>query len=103
MAHATASDLIWPRGCRGAESRFAVSRVDVAGAAAYVLAGSDVPEEWRPPQSTVVFAVTPGRRHARPACLTSGPGTGLDRSVAPVVATVSVDGSGDRGDRRARG
>ncbi|MSO49862.1 MAG: hypothetical protein EXQ49_08155 [Acidobacteria bacterium] len=97
VAHATASDRdLAARVAATLESTFAISRQDIAGAAAYVLAGSDVPEGWRPPREAVVFAVT------------SGPGVGvrvLDLkvpvqvsidSVAPVEATVSIDGSGDR-------
>ncbi|MBK9240393.1 MAG: hypothetical protein IPL75_09005 [Acidobacteria bacterium] len=98
VAHATASDRdLAARVAAALESTFAVSRVDVAGAAAYVLAGSDVPEEWRPPQSAVVFAVTPGGGTLGLRVLDlKVPAQASIDSVAPVVATVSVDGSGDR-------
>ncbi len=98
VAHAAASDRdLAARVAAALESTFVVSREDVAGAAAYVLTGSDVPEGWRPPQAAVVFAVAPdGAGSAVRVLDLKVPAQASIDSVAPIEATVSVDGSGDR-------
>ena len=76
---------------------FEVSRVDVPDAGAYVVAGSDLPEDWRPASNARVFTVTPEAtaiglkivRFAAPAEIS------LD-SIAPVEADVQVGGTGER-------
>jgi hypothetical protein len=79
------------------EPVFDVSRIDVPDAAAYVIAGNDLPEGWRPPTEARVFSVTPSAASTTPKILKfSGPiEVSLD-SIAPLEAEVQVHGNGER-------
>jgi hypothetical protein len=76
---------------------FDVSRVDVPGAAAYVVAGTDLPEDWRPSANARVFAVTPAATAPGLKILEfiAPAEVSLD-SIAPLEAEVQVDGTGER-------
>lgn len=78
-------------------TRFDVSRVDRPGAAAYVLAGADLPESFRPPAEQPVFAVVRGT--AGPTVeilqLTAPAEVSLD-SFARVLVDLQLAGTGDR-------
>ena len=79
------------------EPTFDVSRVDVPDAAAYVVAGTDLPEDWRPSTNARVFAVTPAATAPGPKVLQfTAPGQVSIDSIAPVEAEVQVGGTGDR-------
>jgi hypothetical protein len=79
------------------QSTFEVSREAIPHAAAYVVAGADLPEGWRPPAEARIFTVIP----AAPGLglkilqLTAPSEVALD-SIAPLEADVQVDGTGDR-------
>jgi len=79
------------------EPTFVVSRAQVPDAAAYVLVGADVPEGWRPPSAAAVFTVAPdnARLGVRVLAVDVPPEASID-SVAPVNATLHVEGTGDR-------
>ena len=79
------------------EPAFDVSRADVPDAAAYVVAGTDLPEGWRPPADSRVFTVTPGAASPELKILQfiAPLEVSLD-SIAPVEVEVQIDGSGDR-------
>ena len=76
---------------------FDVSRVDVPDAAAYVIAGTDLPEDWRPSTNARVFAVTPAATTPGLKILqfTAPAEVSLD-SIASIEAEVQVDGTGER-------
>ena len=97
VTHAAASDRdLADRVAATLEPAFVLSRGDVPGAHAFVLAGEDVPEGWRPPPDAVVFAVSPGGSPAVRVLDIRSPAQVSIDSVAPVEATVAVGGSGDR-------
>ena len=76
---------------------FDVSRVDVPDAAAYVIAGTGLPEDWRPPTNARVFTVTPAATAPGLKILQFiGPGEVSLDSIAPLEAEVHVGGTGDR-------
>jgi len=76
---------------------FDVSRADVPTAAAYVIAGADLPDDWRPPPDVVVFAVTPAPDVPRLGVLQiEAPSRMSLSSTAPIEAEIQVDGTGDR-------
>jgi len=98
VAHASAADRDLAVQIAGAlASHFSVSRVEVPDPAAYVLAGVEVPDGWRPPPTAAVFAVTPDSAGlgVRVRALNVPAQASID-SVAPVEATLSVDGAGSR-------
>ena len=76
---------------------FDVSRADVPAAAAYVVAGANLPEGWRPPTEARVFAVTPaaGAPAVKILRLAAPAGVSVD-SIAPIDVELLVDGTGDR-------
>lgn len=76
---------------------FDVSRADEIGASAYVIAGADLPEGWTPPESAIVFAVTPaaGTTGVRILSLDAAPEVSID-SVSTLRAVLDVAGSGAR-------
>lgn len=79
------------------EPTFDVSRVDVPGAAAYVVAGTGLPEDWRPSTNARVFAVTPAATAAGLKILKfTAPGEVSLDSIAPLEAEVQIGGTGDR-------
>lgn len=79
------------------EPTFEVSRIDVPEAAAYVVAGTDLPEGWEPPTDARVFSVTPAVSGAALKILKfSGPLEASLDSIAPLEAEVQVDGPGER-------
>lgn len=74
---------------------FDVSRVDIPGAAAYVITGSDLPDGWRPPAGARVFSVSsPGA--ALKVLQFNAPGAASVDSIVPLDVELQVDGSGDR-------
>lgn len=82
---------------RALEPTFDVSRIDIPNAAAYVLAGADLPEGWRPPNASVVFAVTPNSSAPVLRVLhIEAPIEASVNSVAPIGVDLQVDGTGDR-------
>jgi hypothetical protein len=98
VLHASASDRDLALDVVAALDRtFDVSRVDVPDAAAYVLAGADLPEGWRPPPTVPVFSVTPAATSPALKVLTfSSPAEVSLDSIAPIEAEVQIDGAGDR-------
>jgi hypothetical protein len=78
------------------EPAFDISRTDLPGAAAYVVAGTDLPEGWQPPKDGRVFSVMPPAAGTALKILKfSGPVEVSLDSVAPLEAEVQVDGPGD--------
>ena len=79
------------------EPTFDVSRTDVPNAAAYVVAGTDLPEGWEPPEDARVFSVTPAAAGTALKILRfTGPLEASLDSIAPLEAEVQVDGPGER-------
>lgn len=76
---------------------FDVRRTDVPAAAAYVLAGADLPQDWRPPASAAVFAVTPdaGVPTVQVLQVVAPDVISID-SIAPIRVDLRVDGTGNR-------
>ena len=75
---------------------FEVSRADETSASAYVLAGADLPDGWRPPEGAIVFAVAPeASAGVRILSVGAPPEVSID-SVGSLRAVLDVAGTGDR-------
>ncbi len=79
------------------DTSFDVSLTDVPSPAAYVLTGADLPEGWRPPPDSVVFAVAPevSQTDVRILRLSTPKELTVD-SVARIEVDALVAGTGDR-------
>jgi len=76
---------------------FDVTRTDAPAAAAYVLAGTDLPKGWRPPASAAVFAVSPDAGVPTVQVLqVVAPDVISVDSIAPIEVDLRVDGEGTR-------
>ncbi|HUR20724.1 MAG TPA: hypothetical protein VMZ90_07940 [Vicinamibacterales bacterium] len=76
---------------------FDVSRADLPGAAAYVVAGTDLPEGWRPPTDAHVFTVIPADTTSAVSILRfNAPAEVSLDSIAPIEVEARIEGSGER-------